>query len=109
MWESYSVQSLLNAATEGIGVSFLSLDHVLAYGSPDLVILNIPDFRAERYVHVCYHKDKIFTPLIQNFLDYYAPIHQGTSSRGNQALPGRTRRKHLFFSAAVRGAGRIFV
>lgn len=71
MWESYSVQSLPNAATEGIGVSFLSLDHVLAYGSPDLVILNIPDFRAERYVHVCYHKDKIFTPLIQNFLDYY--------------------------------------
>ncbi len=71
MWESYSVQSLLNAAQEGIGVSFLSLDHVLAYGSPDLVILNIPDFRAERYVHVCYHKDKIFTPLIQNFLDYY--------------------------------------
>ena len=71
MWEGYSVQSLLNATVEGLGVCFLSLDHVLAYGNPDLVILNTPDFYAERCVNVCFHKNKVFTSLMQNFLSHF--------------------------------------
>lgn len=71
MWESYSVQTLLNAAKEDLGISFLSLDHVLAYRSPELVILNIPDFRGERYVNLCYHKNKYFTPLMDAFIQHY--------------------------------------
>lgn len=69
--ESYSVQSLFNAAKEGLGVAFLSLDHVLACRDRDLMILNIPDFHAERYVNVAYYKDKIFTPPMQAFLTHY--------------------------------------
>ena len=68
---SHIVQTPLNAAEKGAGASFLSLDHVPAYNSPNLATLNIDDFRAERLVNVCYHKDKIFTPLMKGFLECY--------------------------------------
>ncbi len=71
MWESYSVQTLLNATMENIGVSFHSLDHAVACRNVSLVILNVPDFQGERYVNISYHKDKIITPNMQAFLDYY--------------------------------------
>lgn len=71
MWVSYSVQTLLNATRENLGISFLSLDHVLVSKIPELVILNIPDFHGERYVNLCYHKDKFFTPLMEAFIQEY--------------------------------------
>lgn len=71
MWESFSVQTLLNAAREGIGVAFLSLDHVLANRDPELAILNIPGLDGCRYVNVCFHKDKFFTPEMTEFLQFY--------------------------------------
>ena len=71
VWESYSVQSLFNATVEGLGVSFMSLDQVLAYGNPNLVILHVPDFQAFRYVNISYHKDKQFSKPMQDFLTYY--------------------------------------
>lgn len=75
-WESYSVQTLLNAAAQGLGVAFLSIDHILAYQDPALVILNIPDFHAERYVNIVYHKNKVFTPQMLDFLTYYQSYTQ---------------------------------
>lgn len=89
MWVSYSVQTLLNAARENLGVSFLSLDHVLVSQIPELVILNIPDFHGERYVNLCYHKDKFFTPLMEAFIqDYVATVQQllGRSIRAYQRI-----------------------
>lgn len=77
MWESYSVQTLLNAARENLGISFLSLDHVLADRSPELVILNIPDFHGERYVNLCYHKNKYFTPMMDAFIQHYCNYVKG--------------------------------
>lgn len=71
IWESYSVQTLLNATSENLGISFLSLDLVLAFHSPELIILNIPDFHGERYVNLCYHKNKYFTPLMDAFIQHY--------------------------------------
>lgn len=71
MWESFSVQTLLNAAKEGIGVAFLSLDHILVSRSSELAILNIPDFQGIRYVNLCFHKDKFFTPQMEEFLEHY--------------------------------------
>lgn len=70
MWESYSVQTLLNVAKEDIGVAFLSVDHVLAKLSPELVILNIFAFHGIRYVNVCYHKDKFFAAQMNEFLQH---------------------------------------
>lgn len=72
MWESYSVQSQINAAREGLGVSFMSLDQVLAADDEKLVILNIPDFHAVRFVNVSYLKDKIFSPVMRLFLEHYS-------------------------------------
>ncbi len=71
MWESYSVQTLLNATRENIGISFLSLDHVLAYQSPNLIILNIPDFQEKRFVNLFFHKNKFFTPIMDEFIEHY--------------------------------------
>ena len=70
-WESYSVQTILNATIENLGVSFHSLDHVVACHDPSLVILNVPDFHSDRYVNISYHKDKIHKPSMQSFLDFY--------------------------------------
>lgn len=70
-WESYSVQALLNATMEDLGISFHSLDHAVAYNSPELVILDIPDFDGERYVNINYLKDKVFSPNMQAFLDFF--------------------------------------
>ena len=61
----------LNATSENLGISFLSLDLVLAFHSPELIILNIPDFHGERYVNLCYHKNKYFTPLMDAFIQHY--------------------------------------
>lgn len=85
MWESYSVQTLLNAAKEGIGVAFLSVDHILAKPIPELVILNIPDFQGTRYVNVCYHKDKFFTTQMDEFLQYFETCTQKMIDIGLEA------------------------
>lgn len=70
-WESYSVQTLLNATRENLGVSFHSLDHAVSCQDLNMVILDVPDFRMERYVNISYHKGKIFKPSMQTFLDVY--------------------------------------
>ena len=70
-WESYSVQTLLNATRENIGVSFHSLDHAVAYRDENLVIRRVPGMDGHRYVNISYHKDKVFSPNMQAFIDYY--------------------------------------
>lgn len=70
-WESYSVQSLLNATKEDLGISFHSLDHAVAFSSPELVILKIQNFDSERYVNINYLKNKIFSQNLQAFLDFF--------------------------------------
>lgn len=71
MWESYSVQTQINAAKEGLGVSFMSLDQALAVPDTNLSILNIPDFNASRFVNVSYLKYKVLSPITKQFLDFY--------------------------------------
>ena len=82
MWESYSVQTLLNAAREDIGITFLSLDHILVNPIPELVILNIPDFEGSRYVNLCFHKDKFFTPQMEAFLEHFERCTQQMMEEG---------------------------
>lgn len=71
LWESSGLISLMNAVQENMGICFVSLDQLLAYDSADLVVLDIPDFQAERYVNLCYHKDKIFTQPMKKFIAHY--------------------------------------
>lgn len=70
-WESYSVQTLINATAENLGVSFHSLDHVIAYQSPELVILRMEGFDGMRHVNLGYNKNKRITPNMRAFLDSY--------------------------------------
>lgn len=84
LWESFSVQTLLNAAEAGIGVTFLSLDHILINNSPKLVILNIPDFQGVRDVNLCFHKDKFFTPLMDEFLRHFERCTQQMLDEGRK-------------------------
>lgn len=82
LWESFSVQTLLNAAQAGIGVTFLSMDHILVSHCPELVILNIPDFQGVRDVNLCFHKDKFFTPLMEEFLEHFERCTQQMMEEG---------------------------
>lgn len=74
VWVSHSVQSLFNATSENLGISFHSLDLAVANHDPDLVILNIPSLKGERLVNVSYHRNKVITPNMQTFLDFYKEI-----------------------------------
>ncbi len=71
VWVSHSVQSLFNATSEDLGISFHSLDLAAAYQDPNLKILNIPDLHGERLVNVSYHRDNIISQNMQAFLDFY--------------------------------------
>ncbi len=82
MWESYSVQTLINAVKEGIGITFLSLDHILVNPIPELTILNIPDLEGCRFVNLCFHKDKIFTPQMNEFLQHFEQYSQKMIEEG---------------------------
>ena len=84
LWESFSVQTLLNATEAGIGVTFLSLDHILINNSSKLVILNIPDFQGVRDVNLCFHKDKFFTPLMDEFLQHFERCTQQMLDEGRK-------------------------
>lgn len=70
-WESSSVQTLMNACKAGLGVTFLSLGHVLAEHCDDLRILPLRDFNGEHVVNVWYHKAKQFTPVMEEFISFY--------------------------------------
>lgn len=67
-WESYSVQTLLNATMENLGISFHSLDHAVAFTSPDIVILKLSGFTGVRHVNLAYSKNKIFSSNIHDFI-----------------------------------------
>jgi len=84
-WESYSVQTLLNATRENIGVSFHSLDHAVAYRDENLVILNVPGLGGYRYVNMSYHRDKVFSPNMQAFIDYYLAQTEEMLTQGLEA------------------------
>lgn len=92
MWESFSVQTLLNAAKEGIGITFLSLDQILVNPCPELVILNIPGLHGMRYVNLCFHKGKFFTPPMEKFLEHFKRHTQQMMDEGlalyTQVNPG---------------------
>ena len=76
VWVSHSVQSLFNATSENLGISFHSLDLAVACKDPNLVILNIPELKGERLVNVSFHRDKIISHNMQIFLDYYQETTQ---------------------------------
>ena len=93
-WESYSVQTLLNATAKNLGVSFHSLDHAVAFGSPDLAILKIDGFSGDRHVNLAYSKNKVFSANIHDFIESYLDIShrlllEGISTYNNLHPEGR--------------------
>lgn len=81
-WESYSVQTLINATAENLGVSFHSLDHAVAYQTPELTILKLEEFNGERQVNIGYNKNKIISPNMQDFLNCYLKMSKALVKEG---------------------------
>ena len=69
LWESSDGFALLSAVRANVGISFLASDHVLFVNDPDIVILNVKGFSATYYMNAYTHKDKVLTPLMQEFID----------------------------------------
>lgn len=69
LWESSDGFALLSAVKANVGVSFLASDHVVFDGDPNVVILNVKGFSATYYLNAYTHKDKILSPLMQEFID----------------------------------------
>ena len=69
LWESIDGFALLSAVRANVGVSILPADHVSSVNDPDVVILNVEGFSATYYLNAYTHKDKVLTPLMQEFID----------------------------------------
>lgn len=70
VWESMDAAALINAVNENLGISFIPLNHLMAFDNENIVILNVKDFHAERFVNILYHKDKHLTPFMQEFIQF---------------------------------------
>lgn len=68
-WESISVMALFNAVLEGLGIAFVSKNHIDVLNNGQVHVLNIADFNATRHISLYYHKDKHFTALMETFLE----------------------------------------
>lgn len=67
-WESISVMALINAVLEGLGIAFVSKNHIDVINNGQIHVLNISGFDAARHIGLYYHKDKHFTQLMNSFL-----------------------------------------
>ncbi len=81
MWESISVMALINAVAENLGIAFLSLNHIQAVPDNRIVILHVEGFDAVRYINFYYHKDKKFTPLMEQFTEEFTKYVNTMMSR----------------------------
>ena len=70
LWESMDAAALLNAVNENLGISFIPLNHLRAFDDSNITILNVKDFRADRFVNILHHKDKHLTPVMQEFIQF---------------------------------------
>lgn len=68
IWESHSTLALLNAVSEGLGISILPYVYVEAYQNPNIVILDI-DLKLTRTIHVCYNKSKVLNTAALKFIN----------------------------------------
>lgn len=71
-WESISVMSLIHAVRENLGIAFISKNQISAVKNPDIKILNVVNFNALRHINLYYHKDKQFTPVMEQLIDEFA-------------------------------------
>lgn len=69
VWESSDGFALLSAVKSNVGVCFLASDHVMFDNDPNVVILNVSGFSATYYLNAYTHRDKVLTPLMQEFID----------------------------------------
>ena len=68
IWESISVMALFNAVLEGLGIAFVSKNHIDVINNGQIHVLNIADFDEVRHIGLYHHKDKQLTPLMKTFL-----------------------------------------
>lgn len=81
MWESISAQALIEAVRENLGVALLPLDHVTMFPTEAIRVLDIEDFKVLRFINIVYHKKKILSPLMLEFIEHCHESIQLLSSR----------------------------
>lgn len=69
LWESSDGFALLSAVKANVGVCFLASDHVNFVNDPNIVTLNVSGFSATYYLNAYTHRDKVLTPVMQEFID----------------------------------------
>lgn len=69
-WESMDAAPLLNAVNENLGISFIPLNHLMSFANENIVILNVKDFHADRFVNILCHKGKYLNPFMQEFIQF---------------------------------------
>ncbi len=69
-YESSSALALINAVKENLGIAILPLDHYQCFYSPELKLIDIPDFNYTRYIDFIYRKKTIISPLAQAFMEF---------------------------------------
>ena len=69
LWESHSTLALINAVSEGLGLSILPLIYVSAANNPEICILDI-DLHISRSINICYSKTRSLSTAALKFIDY---------------------------------------
>ena len=69
-WESMDAAALINAVNCNLGIAFIPSNHLLAFDKKQISVLNVKDFHANRFVNLLYHKDKVLTPLMTEFIQF---------------------------------------
>ena len=69
-WESMDAAALINAVKQNLGIAFIPSNHLISFNTESLAVLNVKDFHGSRFVNLLHHKDKILTPLMQEFIEF---------------------------------------
>ena len=70
LWESMDYSVLINAVSNRIGISVVPLSIYYATLNDTITKLNVPDFDIKRTLNVFFHKDKTFSPMLNEFLEF---------------------------------------
>ena len=69
-WESMDAAALINAVNQNLGIAFIPSNHLISFDTKKIVVLKVQGFQVNRFVNLLYHKDKILTPLMQEFIEF---------------------------------------
>jgi DNA-binding transcriptional LysR family regulator len=70
IWESASTMALINAVSEGLGISVLPLNYVTALMNNNIQVLDVKGVDHKRYINIVYHKQKHLSSAASRFIEF---------------------------------------